>query len=128
MNSVESRAFFLHNINDEVIRAMSKLRYIPEKIEDKLYEKLNLDNKLVSEISLKFSNEHINSLHKSINHILHKHKKSRIFLIIMGKWFFIGILTFKYIIKGLIFYYIYKKSGSLFNKPKNQNKIENQNI
>ena len=76
----------MENVNDEVIRATSKLRYFHEKIEDKLYEKLKLDDKLIADISSKFNIEHIKLIHKSLNHILLKHKKSRIFVIIMGKY------------------------------------------
>lgn len=119
----------MENVNDEVIRATSKLRYFHEKIEDKLYEKLKLDDKLIADISSKFNIEHIKLIHKSLNHILLKHKKSRIFLIIMGKYFFIGMLTFKYIIKGLIFYYLFKKSKNLMKKPVEANdKSQNQRL
>jgi len=112
-----------------VIRATSKLRYFHEKIEDKLYQKLKLDTKLINEISMNFKNDHIKSFHKAINHILHKQKNSRIFLILMGKWFFFGFLVFKYIIKGLILYYLYKKSDSLYKNSHNNDKTpENKRL
>ena len=95
---------------------MKMFRYLHEKIEDKLYERMNYDAKLKLEMSTQFKNDHIKSIHRAINHILHKQKNSRIFLILMGKWFFFGFIIFKYIIKGLILYYIYKRSNSLHKK------------
>lgn len=98
-------------------------------MEDKLYEKLKLDTKLINEISSNFRIEHIKSIHKAMNHILHKQKNSRIFLILMGKWFFFGFLIFKYIIKGLVLYYLYKKSGSLYKNSNTEEKIpENKRL
>jgi hypothetical protein len=86
---------------------------VHDTIEDKLYEKLKFDSKLINEISEKFKPEHIKSIQKAINRIHNKQRSSRIFLILMGKWFFFGFLIFKYIIKVSVLYYLYKKSSKL---------------
>lgn len=45
--------------------------------------------------------------------ILKKHSYSRVFFIFFSKWFFIGFWATKFLIKVLVLFYLYKKSGKL---------------
>ncbi len=79
-------------------------------IENKVAAKIKSDEK--TKLRLLLSSDNLKCkilIKKALNIILKKHKSTKIFLIIMGKWFFIGFLLFKYIIKGIILYIIYKK-------------------
>jgi hypothetical protein len=79
-------------------------------VEQKILEKYHTEEKIIDYLSEEFDEKHKQQIERSIQYILKKHKKSRIFLILMGKWFFFGFLIFKYIIKGFILFYIYKKT------------------
>lgn len=52
-------------------------------------------------------------IEKQISRIMKKHTNSRVFLILMSKWFFIAFWFFKLLVKISIIYYFYKKSGNL---------------
>jgi hypothetical protein len=49
-------------------------------------------------------------IREALNKTLKKHRTTRIFLILMSKWFFIGYLLFKFLIKVMVIYLIYKRS------------------
>lgn len=114
INNEESRTFFLDNLNSELIRGFSLIKYAPDKYEDKIFEKLQIEDKIKINIARGFKEKHKTILHRSLNHILRKHQRTRIFLFLMGKYFFFGYILFKTIIKILIVYYLYKKRYRLF--------------
>lgn len=90
---------------------------VPDIIENKVASKIKSDEKTKTKILLTTDNLKCKQLIKNaLNIILKKHKSTKIFLIIMGKWFFFGFLLFKYIIKGIILYIIYKRRYKNINK------------
>lgn len=83
---------------------------VPDKYEDTIAIKAKSDEKCKNKLLYKSNNiETKEKIKKGLNGILKKHKNTKIFLILMGKWFFFGFVIFKYIIKGFIIYYVYKK-------------------
>lgn len=50
---------------------------------------------------------------QALNRILKKHSYSRVFFIFFSKWFFIGFWLTKFLIKVIVLFYIYKKSGKI---------------
>jgi hypothetical protein len=79
-------------------------------LEEKVASKVRSDEKSKNKLLYKLNNtETKEKINKALSVILKKHKNTKIYLIIMGKWFFFGFLLFKYIFKGFIIYYIYKK-------------------
>ncbi len=79
-------------------------------VRERILKRANLDERSKNQLLYKLNNsETIARINRAINDILKKHRNTKIFLIFMGKWFFIGFLLFKYIIKGLVLYIIYKK-------------------
>jgi hypothetical protein len=79
-------------------------------MEQKIFMKYQTEEKMIEFIAENFGEKQKQQIEKSIRYILKKHSYSRIFLILMGKTFFFGFLIFKYIIKGIILYYLYKKT------------------
>jgi len=77
--------------------------------ENKIFENTLLEERVIRRFSAKFKNTQKILLQGAINSILRTHKNSRMFLILMSKYFFFGFILFKYILKGIIVYYIYKK-------------------
>ena len=112
-NSKESRMFFLDNVNKEVIRNISVFKYTPNMIENKLFSTTLLEDRIIRRFATKFKNTQKILLQGAINSIIRSHKKSRVFLILMSKYFFFGFILFKFLIKASIVYLVYKKSGKL---------------
>ena len=72
--------------------------------------KYQTEEKMIEFIAENFGEKQKHQIEKSIRYILKKHSYSRIFLILMGKTFFVGYILFKALIKILILYYLYKKT------------------
>lgn len=98
---------------------------LPSKILSRLLS-MNVDSKKVSKLIDRFDNRVRNSfvrefnsdkyflLENSIKRILSKHRKSRLFLILMSKWFFILFTVFKLVVKGTVLIVLYKKLYIVF--------------
>ncbi len=83
---------------------------VPDKIEDKFAHKVKSDEKSKNKLLYQTNNfETKEKIKKALSDILKKHRNTKIFLILMGKWFFFGYILFKIIIKVIVIYYIYKK-------------------
>lgn len=83
---------------------------VPKKLEDKVANKVKSDERSKNKLLTQFDNVETNEIiNKALAHILKKHRNTKIFLILMGKWFFIGYWIIKLIIKVGIIYYVYKK-------------------
>jgi hypothetical protein len=84
---------------------------VPDRIEDKVATRVKSDEKTKLKLLKSYDNVKSREVIKnSLNKILKQHKDTKIFLILMGKWFFIGFILFKYFIKGIVIYIIYKKT------------------
>jgi hypothetical protein len=82
----------------------------PEKFEKKLLQKYQTEEKMIEFIAENYGEKQKHQIENSIKFILKKHKYSRLFLIVMGKTFFIGYILFKTFIKLCVLYYIYQKT------------------
>lgn len=75
--------------------------------------KENYDTKVRKAFVSNFTTYKQMFIKNQIKWTLKKHQHSRVFLIFMSKWFFIGFWIIKLSLKVIIVYYMYKKSGSL---------------
>ena len=60
-------------------------------------------------------------LHNSLDKILVAHRNTRLFLFMLTGPFFVVFTTVKYIIKGGVFFYLYKKGKDAKEKEKEKN-------
>lgn len=105
-NSVGLRQHLVSELPSKILSRLLSLSVDARKV-SKLMDRfdIRLRNSFVRE----FNSDKYFLLENSVKRILSKHRKSRLFLILMSKWFFIIFTVFKFAVKGTVLIVLYKK-------------------